>query len=74
VNADYTKHLDGWTAEESAPLLELLYAQFARPELTYRHRWHVGDLLIWDNRCTQHCVVGDTYGQERELHRITIAG
>lgn len=74
VNGNYTKHIEGWTEEESAPLLSYLYAQVGRPEYTYRHRWEVGDLVIWDNRCTQHSVVGDTGGAERVLHRVTIAG
>jgi taurine dioxygenase len=74
VNGNYTKSFDGWTAEESAPLLEYLYAQVGRPEYSYRHRWQVGDLVMWDNRCTQHAVVGDTGGAERTLHRITIEG
>lgn len=72
VNSVYVKHLDGWTAEESAPLLDLLYRQMARMELSYRHRWQVGDLLLWDNRCVQHRVVGDTGGQPRDLHRVTV--
>jgi len=74
VNADYTSHIDGWTHEESAPLLAYLYAQVGRAEYVYRHRWHEGDLLLWDNRCTQHAVVGDTAGAERVLHRVTLAG
>jgi taurine dioxygenase len=74
VNGDYTTHIDGWTAEESAPLLEYLYAQVARAEYVYRHKWQVGDLVIWDNRCTQHAVVGDTGGAERVLHRVTLLG
>jgi taurine dioxygenase len=74
VNANYVSHFEGWTAEESAPLLQYLYAQVARAEYTWRHRWQPGDLLIWDNRCTQHAVVGDTAGAERTLHRVTIAG
>ena len=74
VNGNYTSHFEGWTPDESAPLLAYLYAQIARPEFTYRHRWEVGDLVIWDNRCTQHAVVGDTGGAERTLHRVTIAG
>jgi taurine dioxygenase len=74
VNGNYTRHFDGWTEADSAPLLEYLYAQFERFEYTWRHQWHVGDLLIWDNRCVQHAVVGDTGGQKRSLHRTTIAG
>jgi len=74
VNGNYTKHFDGWSEADSAPLLAYLYAQFARFEYTWRHRWEVGDLMIWDNRCVQHAVIGDTEGQERALHRTTIAG
>jgi taurine dioxygenase len=74
VNDNYVKHFEGWTEAESQPLLDFLYAWAARPELTWRHKWQVGDLLIWDNRCTQHAVVGDTAGAERTLHRITIEG
>ncbi len=73
VNADYTKCIDGWTGQESKGVLEFLYSRFAQPELTFRHHWQVGDLLIWDNRCTQHRVVPDTGGGERTLHRITVA-
>jgi taurine dioxygenase len=74
VNDNYTRHFDGWSIDDSQPLLDHLYAQFARFEYTWRHRWQEGDLLIWDNRCVQHAVVGDTAGQERSLHRTTIAG
>jgi taurine dioxygenase len=72
VNGVYVTGFDGWTEEESAPLLELLYAQIARMEHSYRHRWQPGDLLVWDNRCVQHRVVGDTDGQPRDLHRVTV--
>jgi taurine dioxygenase len=74
VNGNYVERFDGWTVDESAPLLSYLYAWVGRPEHTYRHRWQAGDLIIWDNRCTQHAVVGDTGGAERVLHRVTIAG
>jgi taurine dioxygenase len=74
VNGNYTKHIEGWTAAESEPLLEYLYAQVGRPEYVYRHKWQVGDLVMWDNRCTQHSVIGDTHGAERVLHRVTIEG
>jgi taurine dioxygenase len=74
VNGNYTRHFEGWTEAESAPLLQYLFAHAARPEFTWRHHWQVGDLLIWDNRCTQHCVIGDTGGAERTLHRVTIEG
>ena len=73
VNGAYVKHLDGWTVEESDVLLSYIYGLFAHPEYTYRHHWQVGDLLIWDNRCVQHRAVADTDGQQRDLHRVTVA-
>jgi taurine dioxygenase len=75
VNGNYVTTIEGWTPEESAPLLSYLYSLVGQPEMVYRHRWRHGDLVIWDNRCTQHAVVGDTDGtEERTLHRVTIAG
>jgi taurine dioxygenase len=74
VNGNYTTRFADWTVEDSAPLLEYLYERIARPEYTYRHRWSVGDVIIWDNRSTQHAVIGDTGGAERTLHRVTIKG
>ena len=78
VNGNYTTRFDGWTAEDSAPLLDYLYAQVGRPEYVYRHKWQVGDLVIWDNRCTQHAVVGDTGGRRAHAaprhHRRRRAG
>ena len=74
VNGNYVTRFEGWTVEESAPLLDFLYGEISRAENTYRHRWQSGDLVVWDNRSTQHAVVGDTGGEERVLHRITIAG
>lgn len=74
VNGNYVTRIEGWTPEESRPLLEYLYGVIGRYENTYRHRWCSGDLVIWDNRSTQHAVVGDVAGEERVLHRVTIAG
>ena len=42
VNDNYTRHFDGWSIDDSQPLLDHLYAQFARFEYTWRHRWQRG--------------------------------
>jgi len=65
----------GMSDEESTPLLEALYGHCTRPEFVYRHRWRVGDLLMWDNCSVQHLAVQDyALPQRRRMHRTTIKG
>ncbi len=75
INPYYTSHFVGMTREESRPLLQFLYDQATRHESIYRHTWRVGDVLMWDNRCTMHYAVRD-YDDSltRYLHRTTAAG
>lgn len=74
VNPGFTIGFDGWTADESKPLLEYLYKHAARPEFTYRFQWKEGSLAFWDNRSTWHYALNDYQGERRLLHRITIEG
>jgi len=74
VNDNYVRHFDGWTETESQPLLDYLYARAGMPEYQYRHRWQVGDLVMWDNRSVQHRVVHDYGDARRYLHRVTLEG
>lgn len=74
VNGDYVRHFEGWTPAESAGLLRHLYEHASRLELTYRHHWEPGDLVLWDNRSVQHRVIADHGSQERLLHRVTLLG
>lgn len=74
VNPGFTLRFDGWTAEESAPLLAYLYQHIGRPEHTHRFVWQKGSLAFWDNRATWHWAVNDYHGQRRLMHRITLDG
>ncbi len=74
VNPGFTLRFDGWTAEESRPLLQYLYAHAARPEFTYRFAWQPGSIAFWDNRATWHLAVNDYHGERRLMHRITLDG
>lgn len=74
VNGTYTLRFEGMSDDESAPLLNFLYAHCARPEFTCRFRWTPGAVAVWDNRCTQHLAMNDYQGHDRELYRTTIAG
>ena len=70
----FTRRVEGWTAGESAGLLQFLYERSSRPDFTYRHRWQTGDLVLWDNRCVLHYAIHDHGDDERLLHRITVHG
>jgi taurine dioxygenase len=74
VNPTYTVRFDGWSAADSAPLLQHLYAHATRDAFTCRFRWTPDTLAIWDNRVTQHNALNDYAGFRRELHRTTVAG
>ena len=74
VNGDFTVRFEGWTRQESQPLLDYLYAHASRNEFTCRFHWRKGSMAIWDNRATHHCALNDYHGERRLMHRITIDG
>jgi taurine dioxygenase len=68
------EHFEGMTREESRPMLDWLLGLLGQPDYVYRHRWRVGDLLMWDNRCTTHYAIHDYGDHPRYLHRVTLQG
>lgn len=74
VNPAFTLNFEGWTPEESAPLLNYLYQQSVQPADICRFEWQPGSIAFWDNRATWHFAQNDYAGQRREMHRITIGG
>jgi taurine dioxygenase len=74
VNPTYTVRFEGWTAQESAPLLQVLYQAATRPEFTCRFQWREGSVAFWDNRSVMHFALNDYHGARRLMHRITIEG
>jgi taurine dioxygenase len=74
VNRVYTQRFEGWTAEESAPLLGYLYSLLDKPEYGLRASWSPHMVLMWDNRFTQHRAIFDYAGQRRLLVRTTVQG
>jgi len=75
INRDYTTNFLDWTREESLSIFNHLFERIEQPKFIYRHHWEVGDVLIWDNRCTQHAVVNDlAVGADRVMERVTIRG
>lgn len=69
------REIVGLSKSESEAMLALLNAHATSPEFVYRHRWSVGDLLMWDNRCTMHIALGDyDRTQVRHMDRCSIMG
>jgi taurine dioxygenase len=74
VNPAFTVRFDGWTIEESRPLLMQLYAHCMNPAFVHEFVWQPGSIAFWDNRSTWHFARNDYHGQRREMHRITVEG
>ena len=70
-----TVRIEGLHEGESDAILAYLYAHSTVPENVYRHRWQVGDLLLWDNRSAMHIALAD-YDQNatRIMYRTTLLG
>jgi alpha-ketoglutarate-dependent 2,4-dichlorophenoxyacetate dioxygenase len=71
--ASHASHIIGWPVEEGRALIEELIAFATQPQFVYQHRWTVGDLVMWDNRCTMHRGRPYDDTQRRVLHRTTIS-
>jgi alpha-ketoglutarate-dependent 2,4-dichlorophenoxyacetate dioxygenase len=71
--ASHASHIIGWPIEEGRALIEELIAFATQPRFVYQHRWTVGDLVIWDNRCTMHRGRPYDDTQRRVLHRTTVS-
>jgi alpha-ketoglutarate-dependent taurine dioxygenase len=74
VNPGFTSRIKELTANESDALLAFLYEHSVKPEHTVRWHWTPGDVGFWDNRSTQHAVVGDFGDQHRVIQRVTLRG
>ena len=71
VNPGFTAALEDFSPVESQTILSFLFDHARQHEFIYRHRWLVGDLVIWDNRTLMHYAVVD-YEGDRYLHRSTV--
>ena len=67
-------YLMGLELAESEALLDELWDVVARPEFAWEHVWRVGDLVLWDNRCTMHRRDPFDASTRRIMHRTQIKG
>jgi taurine dioxygenase len=75
VNEGFTVGIAGMPEDESRDLLKELFAHCAQPEFVYRHKWRVGDVVMWDNCATLHRATVDfALPQRRLMRRTTLKG
>ena len=70
----FVKHIQGVSREDSKYLLRLFHQRITHLDNTVRWRWQTGDVVIWDNRATQHIAVNDYGDAQRIVRRTTIDG
>jgi taurine dioxygenase len=73
VNEHFTRRIVELSHEESDALLRFLTRWAVNPRFTVRYHWTRGTIAMWDNRCTQHCVLNDFEG-DRVIQRVTVMG
>ena len=75
VTAGECVGIENMPDDEAIELIAELDAHCVRPEFLYRHKWQVGDLLMWDNTSAMHLAICDYALPERRLmHRTTVVG
>jgi alpha-ketoglutarate-dependent taurine dioxygenase len=73
---NHSTHIVGMPEQEGAALLRELLAHATQPRFVYTHRWRVGDLIMWDNRCLLHRAANnyETGKYRRVMHRSVVKG
>ncbi len=70
----FAQRIVGFSTGESRDLLRLLQAYVTRPENVLRVSWEPGQLVLFDNRITQHYAIDNYDDAPRRLNRVTVAG
>jgi taurine dioxygenase len=73
---NHSSHILGMPEAKGKALLDELLAHTTKPQFVYAHRWRIGDLVMWDNRCLLHRAVANyEMGRYRRvLHRSVVRG
>jgi len=67
-------YIEGLPLDQSEALLNEIWSYATADSLTWYHHWSVGDLVIWDNRCTMHRRNAFDSKSRRVMHRTQIKG
>ena len=72
---NHASHVLDMDVAEGETLLADLERHATQEKYLYRHKWRDGDVLIWDNRCTMHCVMPyDAARERRVIARAVVQG
>jgi taurine dioxygenase len=74
VNRLMTFTVEGMDEDEGGALLGKLFDHIEQGRFIYAHHWRVGDLVLWDNRCTLHARTDFSDKERRLLRRYTVLG
>jgi taurine dioxygenase len=74
VSEHFTTRIVGLAPDDSAAILQRLFAHTTAPDLVYRHPWQAHDMVFWDNRSVTHLATGTPDHLRRKLYRTTIEG
>jgi taurine dioxygenase len=74
VNRLMTVGIVDMPPEESEPLLNAVFDHAEKHEFIYEHVWRMGDLLLWDNRCSSHARTDFPSTERRLMLRTTVKG
>lgn len=72
INRLMTWNIEGMEDGESVALLNRLFDHIEQPQFVYAHKWRVGDLILWDNRCTLHARTDFSDKERRLLRRVVV--
>ena len=72
--ASHAGRIFGMPDEEGRALIDELIAHVTQRQFVYTHRWRPNELVMWDNRSTQHYAPHDYYPQRRLMERVTVGG
>ena len=74
LNPNRIERIEDMPLDVGDALLDRLLDHCTQDHLVYRHKWRVGDVVVWDNRCTMHKASTDYGDAARRMARILIEG
>jgi taurine dioxygenase len=74
VNRLMTFTVEGLDDDDGTALLDALFDHMEQDTFIYAHHWRVGDLVLWDNRCTLHARTDFSDQERRLLRRYVVTG